>query len=70
MDWYYHPGDAYIAWGGKNTSYALQPIDAILNSQFRANRLNFYPPDYITIESSYDGGASWIVDEVSDADKI
>lgn len=70
LDWYYHPGDAYIAWGGKNTSYALQPVDAILNSQFRANRLNFYPPDYITIESSYDGGASWIVDEVSDADKI
>lgn len=51
--------EADLKWGGKNLSGNYGPIDAALVPQLGANRLAYYPADFIDIEYSRDDGATW-----------
>lgn len=55
----YNPGDAYIEWGGKNETSSLKPVSSAFVKELNVNRLNYYPTEYITIETSRDGGNTW-----------
>lgn len=49
--------ESYLAWGGKDLSDKLSPIDV---SQKHLNRFAFAKPEGITVEYSRDGGTTWI----------
>lgn len=68
----YHPGESYVKWGGKNQTYQLNPIMSSFVNALSANRLNYYPLEYITIETSSDGGVTWspIDDTASNRKKL
>lgn len=51
--------EADLEWGGKNLSGRYGPIDAALVPQLGANRLAYYPADFIDVEYSRDDGATW-----------
>ena len=52
--------EAYLEWGGKNFAGAFGPIDAAMIPDLGANRLAFMPVEGVTIESSTDGGSTWV----------
>lgn len=51
--------EADLKWGGKNLSGSYGPIDAAMVPQLGANRLAYYPADFIDVEYSRDDGATW-----------
>lgn len=51
--------EADLKWGGKNLSGVYGPIDAAMVPQLGANRLAYYPADFIDVEYSRDDGATW-----------
>ena len=51
--------EAYLSWGGKNSSGTFGPLDAALINDLGANRLAFGSGNGIKIEYSRDNGATW-----------
>ena len=61
--------ESFLAWGGRNLSGAVSPIDAAMSDVHRANRLAFSNPDGITIEYSRDG-TTYLPYDTTDESKI
>ena len=61
--------EAYLRWGGKNSSGDFSALDAALVPDLGANRFAFLSPSAVTIEYSRDGGTTWTDYGASDATK-
>lgn len=51
--------EAYLSWGGTNTSGSVTPIGMTLSSEHSANRLAFINGNALTFEYSSDAGSTW-----------
>ena len=51
--------EAYLSWGGTNTSGSVTPIGMALSSEHSANRLAFINGNALTFEYSSDAGSTW-----------
>ena len=51
--------EAYLSWGGTNTSGSVTPIGMTLSSEHSANRLAFINGNSLTFEYSSDAGSTW-----------
>ena len=52
--------EAYLAWGGKDLSNSLSPMDCALKEDLSVNKLSFLHPNAITVEYSNDKGVTWL----------
>lgn len=51
--------EAYLSWGGTNTSGSVTPIGMTLSSEHSANRLAFINGNALKFEYSSDAGSTW-----------
>ena len=51
--------EAYLSWGGTNTTGSVTPIGMTLSSEHSANRLAFINGNALTFEYSSDAGSTW-----------
>lgn len=51
--------EAYLSWGGTNTSGSVTPIGMTLSSEHSANRLAFINGNALTFEYSSNAGSTW-----------
>ena len=51
--------EAYLSWGGTNTSGSVTPIGMTLSNEHSANRLAFINGNALTFEYSSDAGSTW-----------
>ena len=51
--------ESYLAWGNKNLSGAISPIDAGCIDEFGHNKLAYLPAECINVAYSTDGGSTW-----------
>ena len=62
--------EAYLAWGGRNLSGSVSPVDAASSYLHSANRFQFAKPAGITVEYSRDNGSTFTNYDISDNTKI
>lgn len=62
--------ESYLAWGNKNLSGAISPIDAGCIDEFGHNKLAYLPAECINVAYSTDGGTTWTDYGLTDSQKI